>query len=92
MSTSPGNGVTFVDALPPSTAGRSGGGWAAVAREALRARPGQWAVVYRAPKAERARVNSKSTTLRLGKQGIGIETAVRTEGDEVVIYARAVQS
>lgn len=86
MSTPSEVSVEFIDAPPPSR-GRSSG-WYESTRAALRLRPGRWAVVFRAPLDSTPLAYRRSASLRRGT--VDIESTARTEGDEVVVYARAV--
>ena len=87
MSTPSEVSVEFIDAPPPR---KRTSEWVESIRAALRARPGQWAVVKRARLSETRKTYQAAHALRRGMQDI--ESTVRTEGDEVVIYARAVKS
>lgn len=79
--------VKFIEGAPPIREGYRGS--LAPIRAALRANPGQWAEVERGPKSRRSTLTNRGLSL-IKNGGPDIEYATRTDGDEVVLYARAV--
>lgn len=80
--------VKFVDALPPkSPAGGSGRPFSYNIEE-LRARSGEWAEIKRYPVKKRNAAQSQSNRMR--RRHEDIETTVRTIGNQVILFARAV--
>lgn len=75
--------IRFIEGSPGNVASR----WGAV-REELREHPGVWAEIDRASKGERVRLASAAQSLA-GRYD-DIQASVRTEGDEVALYAQAV--
>lgn len=77
--------LKFIEGEPPRPATH---GAHDETRAALRANPGRWAELGRATKDKRSGLASRGTSVRRGQADI--EAVVRTDGDEVVLYARAV--
>lgn len=78
--------LKFIDAPPPGPADRK---WGLVRKE-LRANPGQWAEVKRAPKAERREIYQACAGL--ANRFEDIEAVTRIVGEDCILYARAVAS
>lgn len=80
--------LKFIDSEPPSRRGGTGEtAWGGV-RDELRAHPGQWAELGIWPKASRRKAQNIQHTI--SKRYPDIQAVVRTIGDDVVVYARAV--
>lgn len=79
--------IQFVDELPKAKRGRGSHSKYDETIELLRANPGKWAVVL----VEESRSKVSGAQRFLTTHYEGIEAASRTEGDEVVLYARAVE-
>lgn len=75
--------MKFVDELPPAPPRDT-----AVEIDELRARRGQWAEVARYG-SERSRTSAWSRGRMVNKRHPDIEYAVRSDGDEYVLYLRA---
>lgn len=73
--------LKFVDSIPEKHRNRTN--WEPIVAE-LRRNPGQWAEIGRYPNHSKAISPQQSL-----KRREGIETAARTIGDEVVVFARA---
>lgn len=82
--------MKFVGELPPSKAPGAAPDSLVPVIAALRENPGQWAELSRYSKERRSSAASRGHQIR--RRHDGIEYATRSDGDEVVLYLRAVAS
>jgi hypothetical protein len=80
--------ITFVDSLPPdeSRRGRPKRAWL----DLLHQHPGQWAEVKQYP--ANARPSARRYIWHTRNKHPDIEMAVRTVGDQAIVYARAIKT
>lgn len=82
--------VKFIDTLPERRPG--GNRSLEPIRRELRAKPNVWAEVARYDADEMGRANGRANSLRNKGDSAGIESTVRVEDGDIVVYARAVTS
>lgn len=80
--------VKFVDTIPDRRPG--GNGSLEPIRRELRQKPNVWAEVARYAAEEMSRASGRANTLRNKGDSNDIESTVRIENGEAVVYARAV--
>lgn len=91
------SGIEFVNDLPPARRRAGAPPWGEDIAPYLRARPGQWAIVARAPRgsAEARRLSGRAATITYGgstpwRPKGAYRAAQRVTDGEVVLYARYV--